>query len=185
MSYLICWPVYVSQCMTTTVLGLLWVTETPNGSAWTESRYSFCWKSIVVQPGLSWTLLLVRFSRIHFISVHLSTISKMCACPSWSTVITSIFMFQKTRERSQKPRQKQGLIILQGRSPDPFILFCPSYWPELSHIHYPATKGAWKCCILPGGHMTQWTHSLFIKEGKNWPWEWQSLLYETLSPVLG
>lgn len=154
----------------TTVLGLLWVTETPNGSAWTDSRYSFAGKSIVVQPGLSWTLLSVRFSE-STLFLFTSPPFLKCVLSSWSTVITSIFMFQKTRERSKKAKTKTRTHHPSRKEPWPFHTFLlTSYWPELSHMATPSCKGAWEMLYLSRWPYDPMNIHYLSKKGENWPW---------------
>lgn len=155
----------MSQCIGDNIIRFAMVTETPNSSAWTESRYSFAGKSIVVQPGLSWTLPLSKGYLKSLYFIHLSTISKMYACPLgplW------LHLYSYFKLESLKPRQKQGLTSSFKEEPWPFILFClhpigqtqshghtqlqgshkeilylsrwPYIWP-IEHSHYLSKKG--------------------------------------------
>lgn len=162
MSYLICWPVYVSQCMSDNSIRFAMSDWDPKWQCLNREQIFFCWE---VYSCATWAVLdtpLSKVLRIHFISVHLSTISKMCACPLGPLWLHLYSCSRRLEKGLKKPRQKQGLIILQGRSPDPFILFClhpiGQNWVTWPH---PAAREPGKCCIYPGGHMTQWTFIIY------------------------
>lgn len=133
--------------------------------------------------------LLCKILRIHFLSVHFSTIPKVCPCLHG---LLWLHPHPCSSRRLEKGVKKQGQDTWTNyplrKVPWPFhTLLLISYCPELSHMATSATREPGKYSIYPGGHVTCWTFLIYGKRERidSGAQPISTWLYEALRTVLG
>ena len=102
-SYLACWPIYVSQCMSNNSIRSAVSDWDPKRQCLNREQTFFCLKAYSCATWAGLDTPLSKVLRIHFISVHFSTISKMRACllgPLW------LHLYPCSRRRLEKGLKK-------------------------------------------------------------------------------